>query len=105
MTPWCAPHPQGCLLHITVKPNAKATAVTGALAQEGATSLAIRLAAKPIDGEANTALLTFLSRTLNLPKSRLILHKGQTGRHKQVLVTGCPPEQALAALTPPDTQP
>ncbi len=97
---WCTAHPEGCLLHVTVKPNAKATAVTGLSGPEDAPALAIRLAAKPVEGEANTTLIAFLSKALGIPKSRLSLHRGQTGRHKQVLINGTPPEEACTRLAP-----
>ena len=102
---WCTTHPEGCTLSVTVKPNAKATAITGLSGPEDAPALAIRLAAKPVEGEANTALIAFLSKALDIPKSRLSLHRGQTGRHKQVLVSGLSPEEAgarLAHLMPPE---
>ena len=92
---WATPHPQGTLLKIHLKPNARQSEVTGT--HEDA--LAIRLAAKPVEGEANTALIAFLAQKLNLPKSRLTLLMGTTSRHKQVLVLGLAPEN-LPPLLP-----
>jgi uncharacterized protein YggU (UPF0235/DUF167 family) len=49
-------------------------------------SLHVRVAAAPIDGEANLALLSFLASTLRLRKSTLSVGRGSTGRTKSIVV-------------------
>lgn len=49
-------------------------------------SLHVRVAAAPIDGEANAALLSFLASTLRLRKSTLSVGRGSTGRTKSIVV-------------------
>jgi uncharacterized protein (TIGR00251 family) len=44
--------------------------------------LAIRVTAAPVKGKANAAVLKLLARALGVPKSRLTLIRGQTGRDK-----------------------
>ena len=44
----------------------------------------IRLKAPAVDGKANEHLIVFLSKVLDLPKSRIRLLKGQTSRIKCV---------------------
>ena len=70
------------VLYVYAKPNAKKSAIIGVKENE----IHIALHAKPTDGEANVELVAFLADVLKLPKSQVILQKGQTSRHKQVVV-------------------
>ncbi len=47
-----------------------------------------RVAAAPVQGAANKALLALLSDALEIPKSRLSLHSGETSRDKVVRFIG-----------------
>lgn len=69
-------------LHI--QPGAKKTEFAG----RHGDALKIRLAAPPVDGKANEALLRFIAETLHLPKSAVTLKSGQTSRHKVLEVIG-----------------
>jgi uncharacterized protein (TIGR00251 family) len=42
----------------------------------------IKLKAKPIDGKANKYLISFLSKRLNTPKSKISIIKGEKRREK-----------------------
>ena len=46
----------------------------------------IRLTAPPVEGKANKALIKFLSDVLDVPKSRIEIVAGQTGRDKLVSI-------------------
>jgi uncharacterized protein (TIGR00251 family) len=72
------------LLTLRVQPGAKKDAVAGRCGN----ALKIRLAAPPVDGKANAALLVFLARWLQIPKSAISLKSGQTSRQKVVRVEG-----------------
>ena len=48
--------------------------------------LKIRIAAPPVDGEANEELIRFLSKTLHIAKSQFEIHSGHTGKFKEVHV-------------------
>lgn len=74
-----------------IKPNAKQSALVGSDDQ----ALHIALHAKPVDGEANIALISFMSKLLSVPKSHITLLRGQTSRHK---VIGLPLTQAVEAF-------
>ncbi len=50
--------------------------------------LKIRVRAAPVEGRANEALITFLAKSLKLPKSRLSLVSGDTARLKQIKIEG-----------------
>ncbi|HEX5686637.1 MAG TPA: DUF167 domain-containing protein [Ideonella sp.] len=68
------------MLTLAVQPNARKTEVVGLL--EGA--LRLKLAAPPIDGQANVALTAWLAKELGLPKRAVRLRRGAAARHKQV---------------------
>jgi len=75
-------------LHITVKPKApRNEAVRGA---EGVT---VRVTAAPAEGAANAAVIETLAKALGVPKSRLAITAGATGRLKRVAVRGIAQEE------------
>ena len=67
-------------LKLYVQPGSKKNEVIGLF--EGA--LKIKLATQPIEGQANIALIKYLSQLLKVPKSKIILKKGEKSRHKIV---------------------
>lgn len=60
--------------------------------------LRIRLNAPPVEGQANEALVRFLSKALGVPKNRIALVAGEKGRNKVVRIGGITREALLAAL-------
>ena len=67
-------------LSVRVTPNAKTTQITAWRDRV----LFLRLAAPPIDGRANIALVSFLAELFSLPKTSLALQKGSSSRTKVV---------------------
>jgi uncharacterized protein (TIGR00251 family) len=59
----------------------------------------VRLAAPPVDGAANAALIEFVADALKVAKSRVRIVSGQTSRRKVVEVDGVRAEQLTAALS------
>lgn len=90
------PGPHILVLHI--QPGAKTTQIAG----EHGNALKIRLAAPPVDGKANAALLAFLAESLRLPKQAVVLKSGQSSRQKLVEICGSTSENLLKALLPSD---
>lgn len=86
-------------LTLHIQPGAKKTEVVG---QHG-DALKIRLAAPPVDGKANAALVAFLADQLGVGKSSIQLKSGQTSRRKTLEVYGTPAdtEQRLTPAEPP----
>ncbi len=80
-------------LVVRVVPNSSKTEVVGWMA-DGA--LKIRLAAPPVDGEANRELISYLAKTLKLPKSEVEITNGQTSKKKTLRLPM--EEEALAKL-------
>ncbi len=60
-------------------------------------SLRVRLAAPPVDGKANAALVRFLADALDVGRSAVSIVRGHTGRSKTVEVSG-DTARILAAL-------
>ena len=81
---WLCASGEGVLLTLHIQPGAKKTGAVGLHGE----ALKIRLAAPPVDGKANDALIDFLARTLGIPKSRFALVSGQASRCKRVAIAG-----------------
>lgn len=50
--------------------------------------LQIRLRARPVEGEANAALVRFLAEAAALPKSSVVLARGDRSRLKRLTIQG-----------------
>jgi uncharacterized protein (TIGR00251 family) len=50
--------------------------------------LKIAVTAPPVDGEANEAVIALLARTLDVPRARIRIVQGQSGRRKRVRIDG-----------------
>jgi uncharacterized protein len=58
----------------------------------------IRLAAPPVEGAANDALVAFLSEALELPRRNIRIHSGEKSRDKRVAISGLDRATALSRL-------
>jgi uncharacterized protein (TIGR00251 family) len=58
----------------------------------------IRIAAPPVDGAANEALIRFLADALGVPKSAISIASGAAGRRKRLAVDGVSRDRVLRAL-------
>lgn len=79
---WFKIENQQVMINIFAKPNAKKTAI----AKIDNQALHIFIHAKPFQGEANKVLISYLAKLFKLPKSQIILQRGENSRHKQVVV-------------------
>lgn len=82
MKPWYRLDAAGVRLALYVQPGAKKTEWAGE--HDGA--LKLRLAAPPVEGKANQALLAWLAKTLGLPQRQVELVSGDKSRHKSILL-------------------
>ena len=73
-------------LVLHVQPGAKQTTVAGLHGD----ALKIRLAAPPVEGRANEALLRFIADFFKVPLRNVELKQGGQSRHKRVEVRGSP---------------
>jgi uncharacterized protein (TIGR00251 family) len=104
---WLRLTAQGGVLDLAVIPNARRSEWAGL--HDGA--LRLRLAAPPVDGAANQALLRWLAKDLGVRQANLMLISGQGTRRKRVAVTieavalqrwQSGVQQHLRLLAPPD---
>lgn len=87
--------PGDAALKIRVIPRARKTEFAGE--RDGA--LLVRLAAPPVDGAANAALVDFLAAALALPRRSIHIVSGERSRHKRVAVAGMTAAQVRAILS------
>jgi uncharacterized protein len=79
---------------VRVQPRASKSGVVGEL--DGA--LKIRLAAPPVDGEANEELIRLLAKLFDAPRKWVSILSGQTSKNKIVRVSGISAEEVERAL-------
>ncbi len=79
---WIKQKPEGVLLVCHVQPGAKKSEIIG----EHGAALKIKIAAPPVDGAANEALCDFLSKFFSVKKKDITIERGQSSRHKAVLL-------------------
>lgn len=75
-------NPQGIRLRIFLQPKASRDQIVGLHDNE----LKIAITAPPVDGAANAHLLKYLSKLFKVPKSSIVLEKGELQRHKQIFI-------------------
>ena len=85
-------------MEVTVRviPRAKRNEFAG----ERHGALVVRLAAPPVEGAANDALIEFLARALGVPRRAVRIVGGERSRNKRVAIAGVTDAQvrALVAL-------
>jgi len=91
---WARDVAGGAELDLLVQPRASRTRVVG----EHDGRLKLQLAAPPVDGEANAALVEFVAEALGVRKSDVAIVRGDTGRRKTVRVAGVSAAAAVSAL-------
>ena len=79
----------GARLTVRLTPRAKRDALGGLVdAGDGRMALSVRLAAPPVEGAANRALIAFLADRLGVPKSAISIDSGEKSRLKIVRIAG-----------------
>jgi len=71
-------------LTLHVQPGAKRSEIAGLHGE----ALKLRLAAPPVEGRANEALLKLIAELFGVPLRQVELRQGGQSRHKVVAVTG-----------------
>lgn len=72
------------MLAVKLQPRASKNEICAPLGDE----LKIKVTAPPVDAAANQALIELLAETLDCSRSRVELIRGQTSRHKTILLHG-----------------
>jgi uncharacterized protein (TIGR00251 family) len=94
MTDWLRVDGDDVILNLHIQPGAKKTEVVGLHGE----ALKIRLAAPPVDGKANEALLAFVATKVGVGKTAVELVSGQTSRAKRVRVDGVTVQDVLTGM-------
>jgi len=84
-------------LKVRVIPNAKRSEFAGRRDGEWI----LRLNAPPVEGKANKAAVEFISKTLGLSRSGVLLISGEKGRHKIFEIVGFQPSDVERKLAQP----
>ena len=89
---------KGTSFQVKVQPRARKDAITGIVGD----ALKIALTAPPVEGKANQALIEFLAKVFEIPRSSITIASGETSRLKMVNIRGARLDylkQRLAAVT------
>lgn len=85
------------LLRCHLQPKASKDEVAGLHGDR----IKLRITAPPVDGKANAHLLQWLGKLFKVPKSRVVILQGETGRSKNILIQSpafIPPSFAITVL-------
>ncbi len=74
----------GVVLVVYALPRASKTELVGL--HDGA--IKVRVAAPPVEGEANEELVRFFAKWAGVPKSAVELLRGDSSRHKRFFISG-----------------
>jgi len=85
----------GTLLSAKLQPRASKNEIGEPLGEE----LKIKVTAPPVDAAANQALIELLAKALGCSRGRVALIRGQTSRHKTLMLHGFTPEVVRGKLT------
>ena len=85
-------HSKGIVLEVFIQPRASKDMIVGIHGGR----LKIKVAAPPVEGEANKRCIQFLAKCLSVPRSTLQILSGQNSRNKKILIK--------SAQTPPSTE-
>ncbi len=88
------PQGDGILLSIKVQPRASKNEIGEPLGAE----LKVKVTAPPVDSAANEAVLRLLADVLDCPRGGVQLVRGNTSRHKQILIQRMTLEAVAAKL-------
>ncbi len=88
------PLPGGCELDVWVQPRASRDEVAGVQGD----ALKLRVAAPPVEGEANEAVVRLLAKATGLPRTAVEIVRGRSGRRKTVRLQGLEVAEARSRL-------
>ena len=84
----------GVQIKLRVQPKAR----TSAIDRVHGDALKVRVAAPPVDGKANAAVVVLLAQELGVARSAVSITAGEGSRDKVVLIQGVSVEQVRRAL-------
>ena len=96
MNDWIEARPDGAVIKLLILPKASRTEIVGLHGTPP--RLKIRVAAPPVDGEANDELIRLLRKKLKLTTDRIGIVRGKTGKAKDVVCRGVGVEELRRQL-------
>jgi len=79
---------------VRVIPRAKKTEISG----ERGGALVVRVAAPPVEGASNDALIEFFSSRLRVPRRAIRIVSGERGRLKRLAIEGVTAEEVRSLI-------
>lgn len=79
---WLTIHPHDLRLTLHIQPGAKKSEIVGLHGD----ALKIRLAAPPVDGKANAALMAFIAQKLGIAQRDVQIRSGECSRRKVLAI-------------------
>ena len=86
---------ESATIHVRVVPRAGRTALAGRRGD----ALLVRLAAAPVEGAANEALIEFLAEVFDCRRSDISITSGQKSRDKRVRIAGMTQDELARQMT------
>lgn len=86
-----APVPGGVVLNVRLTPRARRDAIDRVCPDsDGRPLLQLRIAAPPVEGAANAALIAFVAKAIGLRKADVTIKSGELSRVKRLILAGDP---------------
>lgn len=95
---WIKDAPDGATFAVRVVPRAGRTAMVGVMGEGANAALKIALAAPPVEGKANAALVAYLADVLGVSRSRVQVIAGAQSKNKVLRVSGVNAAELAASL-------
>jgi uncharacterized protein (TIGR00251 family) len=87
------------LLVVRLTPRARRDAIGTVIdCGDGRSALSVRIAAPPVEGAANQALVALLAKALGIAKAAVSIEAGETSRLKRVRLRGVSEERLRALI-------
>ncbi len=81
--------PRGLTFSVSLKPGNEVNEIlTAARDEEGLLKLEVGVIPRPINGAANSALISLFAKELRLPKSAIKIVSGESARQKRLYIKG-----------------
>lgn len=93
---WLHAHGNTVLVDVLINPKASRTRIVDVHDKR----LKIQIAAPPVEGKANHALVQFLAKTLGVSKAQIDIVGGASSRRKTVRVSDVGVQKILLTLSP-----
>ncbi len=93
---WIMEDDEGILILVDLRPAAQRSRIVGIEPWRG--RLKVSVSSLPVDGAANSELLTLLSDSLGVERPQISLQSGMSSRRKAVRVEGVTASEAEASL-------